>query len=151
MRLILAESADGFLAKPGADDMSWTGPTDKKLFKLFTLAGPGSVLLTSAITVQCMPQLWRRSLALVSRQTFPLRLAQATYPDAWLIGGPTLALAAVQEGLCTQVVLCTNRAQLGAGISSAPLRGALGTPDMECRIEDVRVQLWLRSHNPLGS
>jgi dihydrofolate reductase len=45
MKLIMACSRDGYLAKSANDDMSWTEGDDKKVFKLLTMGenmGAGS-------------------------------------------------------------------------------------------------------------
>jgi dihydrofolate reductase len=119
MRLILAVSADGFLATGPDDDMSWTGPDDKAAFRLLTSVG--GVYGAGSTTFDQMPALPGRRGYRITRNPgsarAPLessmtlgRFAHA-FPDAWLLGGPTVALEALRTGMVDQVYLCrTDRA-----------------------------------------
>ena len=100
MRLLMAVSADGFLARGPDDDMSWTGQTDKKLFRLLTLVDP--LLLAGATTAKLLPKLPGRTVVPLSRRGLALSDMQSV--DGWLIGGPTVAQEALRlawSGACS--------------------------------------------------
>jgi dihydrofolate reductase len=125
-KLILAASADGFLAKGDADDMKWTGRADKALFKMLTTSG--GVLVGGRRTVEQMPPLQYRTLLPLSRDTnrgMTLDQAHAMFnrdlQSAWLIGGPTVALEALKRGMVSRVYLNRVPSALGDGIPVQPL------------------------------
>ncbi len=104
MRLLLACSANGVLAHGPKDDMSWTGPIDKAIFR--TLTGVGGMCAAGTATYDLMPALDGREFIPLSRNGFTLRHLQNAYPDAWLLGGPNVAKAALLYGLVTEFHLC---------------------------------------------
>ena len=106
MRLILGISRDGFLARTENDDMRWLGPIDKAIFRILT--GINGTLIVSKKTAQNMPALEGRKLIPVSSSEFSLEEAAAAFEDAWLIGGPTLALIALKGGLIHETILCVS-------------------------------------------
>lgn len=126
LKLILAVSDDGFLASGPRDDMRWTGFTDKQIFRLLTYSHP--VMLVGRATAAVMPKLPHRQLVPLSRSPADgMLLADAAriHPNAWLIGGPTVALEALEAGLVDLTYLCRSSAMLGGGIPFKPLRDLL--------------------------
>lgn len=154
MRLILAVSADGHLARGPEDDMSWTGLTDKRLFRLLTLVG--SVCVAGSRTWLQMPKLGGRLVLPLSRehgrvldhpdgrQEAAMSLGKAFYrfPDAWLLGGPTVAMEALEANLVDQVYLC--RAE------NAVLHEAQAAFQPDPAYRDV-VSPWLMSRGEAGN
>jgi dihydrofolate reductase len=126
LKLLLAVSADGFLAKGPNDDMKWTGPADKAVFRLLTLTG--GVLLAGRQTAQQLPPLPGRKVVALSRQHhlgLTLREAYWSTPQAWLIGGPSVAAEALRENMVERAFLCRTDAILGEGIPIGPLAALL--------------------------
>ncbi len=120
MRLILAVSADGYLCSGPDDDMSWTSNEDKRLFRVLTSVG--SVLAAGRVTAELLKRsgltLEGRSLHSISRKSCVLSGFARRYPEAWLLGGPTIAMAARSEGLLSEVHLIFNKdVELGEGTS----------------------------------
>jgi dihydrofolate reductase len=124
-KLILAVSADGFLAKGPDDDMSWTGKVDKAIFRLLTTVTVPLPLLVGRKTAKAMPvQLPGRKLIVLSRNPkkgLDLRDAARAWPEAWLIGGAEVALQALELRLVQDAYLCYNREYLKEGIAAAPV------------------------------
>jgi len=109
MKLIMATSRDGFVARNESDDMSWTGSIDKAVFRLLT--STSSVLAVSAKTLQCMPkELPGRgklyALSTDPRRGMDLETFAANFPDAWLLGGQELAIFAMKNGFVDKAYLC---------------------------------------------
>ena len=134
LKIVMAVSKDGFVSFGPDDDMSWTGPDDKRAFRLLTAVG--GVLGAGRRTFEMLPRLkGRRVVCLSTRpvmvenaaaregQQFPFSdgpmPADAAYERAltlgqfahqhstgWLIGGQTVALEALAIGLVDQVFLC---------------------------------------------
>jgi dihydrofolate reductase len=118
LRLILAVSQDGFLAKGPADDMRWTSKDDKRMFRALTSVG--GVLGAGSRTFDQLPKLpGRRVIRLTSSpraEDAPVGRAGAlemtlgrfchAHPDAWLIGGPTIAREALELGMVGEVFMC---------------------------------------------
>lgn len=135
LKLILAVSADGFLALGPTDDMKWTGPIDKGIFKLMTLVEQSDlepVILFGRRTFEQMPKLAGRQIDFISRSgegTFAsrtLRIMANIHPTAWLGGGADVALSALQEGLVGQAfIFHSSEAILGGGIPFGPIRALL--------------------------
>ncbi len=129
MKLLLAASADGFLCKGLDDDMKWTGPNDKAVFKLLTLAD-GMPLLAGSRTKKMLPTLPHRKVFGISHiGGMNLEQAQLTFPDSYLIGGPTIAMAAIEAGFIHHTVICQGGVGIHEGIRLFPLMKALGLPD----------------------
>ena len=125
MRIIMAVSSDGFLCRGPDDDMSWTGPTDKLLFRALT--GVGGVCAAGAKTWDMMPgtrgrpAMNGRRLARLSRSGYTLQEFHYRYPHGWLIGGPTVAKAAIAQGMVDEVHLCwITHARLADGVRLGP-------------------------------
>lgn len=121
MKLLMAVSSDGFLAAGPDDAMRWTGVTDKAIFRLLTLTGDRyTPILAGRRTVGMLPRLHGREVKMLSRHNengVTLEDAEALYPEAWLIGGPTVALEALKRGFVRQAVICRCAATLYEGIS----------------------------------
>lgn len=119
MRLILARSLDGYLARNPKDDMAWTGQEDKRVFRLLTQVG--GRCYAGQRSWEQMPNLQGRKVFPVSRrseyaQNAPrgsvektVTLGQAFHQDrdAWLLGGPTLAMEALSIDMVDQVFMVT--------------------------------------------
>lgn len=127
MKLILAQSQDGFLATGPKDDMKWTGPVDKSVFKLVTLLG--GLCLAGRRTAVLLPNLPGRTVFPLSRnpgmvsvgghgrRTLTLDKAHRDFGEnAWLIGGAEIAERALKAGYISQAVICTVPSVLGDGI-----------------------------------
>lgn len=134
LKLVMAVSKDGFVSLGPNDDMLWTGPDDKRAFRLLTSVG--GVLGAGRRTFEQLPRLkGRRVICLSTRKGFvekaearearqhpfsdgpvsedasyerAMSLGQFAHqhPTGWLIGGQTVALEALSVGLVDQVFLC---------------------------------------------
>lgn len=138
LKLVMAVSADGFVAKGPRDDMRWTGHLDKQLFKLLTVSHP--VLLVGRKTFEVMPKLpWRRVVPLSRDPTLGVTLEQAVslYPGAWLGGGAEVAETALRAGLVETTYLCRVGARLGGGLPLAPIRALLSEHPRHVSVLDL--------------
>ena len=118
MNLIMAISRNGYVARSADDDMSWTGPIDKAVFKLLTSTHP--VLAVSAKTLEYMPKSLPGRGKLYALSTDPRKgvsLEDMTRfaPDAWLLGGQEIALYALKNGFVTKAYLCIAAADVEPG------------------------------------
>lgn len=109
MKLIMAVSKDGFVARGSDDDMTWTGPIDKAVFKLLT--STSDVLAVSAKTLQYMPNTLPGRGKLYALSTDPRRGIAledfaGMFPDAWLLGGQELGLYAMKNGFVNKAYIC---------------------------------------------
>lgn len=154
-KLLLAVSADGFLARGPDDDMKWTTHTDKAVFRLLTLTADWP-LLVSRKTAALMPTLPRRRIQLLStqpQQGATLVEMSWAFRDAWLIGGPTVALEAVRANLVSQAVICHSPVNLGEGIPFKPLEDALllagGTDASTFALGDITLSIYHRLQQPV--
>jgi hypothetical protein len=126
VRLLLAVSGDARLCKGPNDDMAWTGGMDKKTFRL--LSHVGGTCFAGTTTYAVMPPLGgRRKLMRVTRKPcYPgtdvtLEGAYEMDPMGWVIGGPTLALAALDAGFIHEAFLCSiEHVKLGQAWPDAP-------------------------------
>jgi len=112
MKLIMATSADGFIARGPDDDMKWSGSLDKLIFKLLTCTSGGQLGAGSTTYDQMPKQLNGRTLHCISRnipnrsrKCISLSQFYTVYPQGWLIGGQTIALTALEENLIHEVFL----------------------------------------------
>jgi dihydrofolate reductase len=109
MKLILACSFNGALCTGPKDNMRWTGGEDKRLFRLLTTTS-GGVCLVGSATLGVMPRdLPARKLVPLSRnpeEGLLLEDAAEAYPDAWLLGGPSIARLAMEHDLVSEAILC---------------------------------------------
>lgn len=145
MKLILAVSADGYLCKGPEDDMKWTGELDKFIFKLLTLSD-GATLLAGSTTFSQLPLLPGRKVVRISRGQYPgalsLPMAHQAYPDGWLLGGPTVAQAALRQGYVNRAYLCQNPNDLHGGIPAGVLKDLL--PETPChKLLFQGVEIWV--------
>ncbi len=151
MKLLLASSADGYFAKGPDDDMKWTGSTDKAIFRLLTMSEGSDVLLAGSRTFDQMPPLPHRIMVRVSRKPKPggttLEWAAKKWPNAWLIGGPTVAEAALELGLITRAFICISPVELGSGIHAQGVARLLPHEDAKVtlKIGDVQVKIFMES------
>lgn len=134
LKLVMAVSKDGFVSMGPNDDMLWTGPDDKRAFRLLTSVG--GVLGAGRRTFENLPRLKGRRVLCLSTRRIVLPNAEARegmcypfsdgslsddtayehamtlgqfahqYPNAWLIGGQTVVLEALSLELVDQVFLC---------------------------------------------
>lgn len=115
MQLVMAVSTDGYVAKSDHDDMSWTGRFDKNIFKLLTY---GKDIGLGAKTYDLMMDLKlpHRRLHRLSRERMSLPTFCKMFPAGVLVGGLTLAEAALDLGLLDSVILSHVPKVLGDGI-----------------------------------
>lgn len=134
LKLVMAVSKDGFVSMGPNDDMLWTGPDDKRAFRLLTSVG--GVLGAGRRTFEQLPRLKGRRVVCIStrramvenaaarearqapfgdgpipddaayEETMSLGMFSHRYPTGWLIGGQTVAQEAISIGLVDQVFLC---------------------------------------------
>lgn len=141
MKLIMAVSGNGFVATGEDDDMSWTGPIDKAVFKLLT--STSDVLAVSAKTLQYMPKELPGRGKLYGLSTDPRRGVDlesfaAMFPDAMLLGGQELGLYAMKNGFVDKVYLC--RAMTTMLVAPGPELFAVDpSEDPPQDLEDTRI------------
>jgi dihydrofolate reductase len=116
LKLVMAVSHDGFVAKGPTDDMRWTGSTDKQVFRLLT--GTGGVVGVGRRTAELMPEklAGRTLIRLSSFSGMNLGQFAYKYDGAWLAGGQTIAMEALRIDLVDEVHLCRNAVELGEGV-----------------------------------
>ena len=113
MRLLLAVSADGHFAKGPDDDMSWTGADDKALFRALTSVG-GLCCIGRRSAAHTPSKMIGRELKVLSTADGHWRLHEASAARdysggrAWLLGGPTLAMKALEENRLSEIHLCVS-------------------------------------------
>jgi dihydrofolate reductase len=147
-KLLLAVSADGFLARGPDDDMRWTGRDDKAVFRLLTLTGKGPVLVGRK-TAELLPALPGRTVHAISRGPKGITLQEASWAhrDAWLLGGPSVAREALEANLVELAVICQSPAVLGDGIPFKPLKDLLpGVCTYRQLIGGIYVDIYTRVH-----
>ena len=154
MRLIMAVSGNGFVATGEDDDMSWTGPIDKAVFKLLT--STSDILAVSAKTLQYMPKTLPGRGKLYGLSTNPakgvaLEDFAAMFPDAWLLGGQELALYAMKNGFVDKAYIC--RAMSSMLVSARPEHLAsepMEEPPVDTRIPDKLTDYFARRRYAKG-
>lgn len=134
LKLVMAVSKDGVVSLGPDDDMLWTGRDDKRAFRLLTHSG--GILGAGRKTFESLPRLKGRTVVCLSTRRGMVQNAAARealqfpmsdgplsdeaayestmtlgqfahrHPDAWLIGGQTVALEALSVSLLLLVVLC---------------------------------------------
>ncbi|URA07027.1 putative dihydrofolate reductase [Xanthomonas phage Elanor] len=142
MRLLLAVSADGYLALGPQDDMRWTGPIDKAVFRLLTLSSGNDTLYAGSRTFDQMPKLPGRRLERLSRSGKTVASAANTDRHSWLIGGGEVALEALRQGLIDRAFICVSPVVLGSGIPFAPLASLMPDPQYTIKVGDVKVMVY---------
>lgn len=117
MKLLMARSSDGRYARGPDDDMTWTGRTDKKVFRALT--NVGGVCFAGRRTYYLLrTRLPGRRVAMLSRDDpagFTLGEAWKRFPDSWLLGGQEVAMEALQMELLDEVHLSLIDVALGEG------------------------------------
>lgn len=154
MRAILAVSADGYLAKGQNDDMTWSGPTDKAIFRILTCTG--SLMAASRNTVRLMPsKLPGRTLVALSSQGYveheswgTLHEFSVAYPDAWLIGGPKLVMQALEAGMLHEVHLCRSLRQALPEPEALPIEDEI-TPWLKSSSNKAEITPWFKNTQTL--
>lgn len=135
-RLLLAVSADDFLARGPGDNMDWTSKSDKFLFRLLT---SGGTVVVGRRTYDVLPPLKNRDVYVLTRGCGGLSLIEAykRYDGAWLIGGPDVAEQALRQKLVDRAYICRQHdAVLGDGIPYGPLAKLLpSTPTFAGTLE----------------
>lgn len=135
----MAVSKDGWMARWLDDDMSWLGATDKAVFRILT--GVNGAIGAGRRTAETMPRrLPGRNLTVLSSMGKHTTLNQFydRHPDGWLIGGPRLALLALDLGLVDEVHLCRSDRMAFPVFEDAPITDLL-TPWLEARKYDVTI------------
>jgi dihydrofolate reductase len=158
LKLIMVVSADGFVSRGPDDDMRWTGKDDKRVFRMLTQVGTG-FLGAGRKTAALMPPLKGRTVVTLSHQlghTTLGRFAHA-YPGAWLIGGQTIALDALEHALVDEAYICHAHAHAFPypGMDRSRAQVDAVTPFLEnspfwatadrLAFGDVTVDIWRRS------
>lgn len=151
----MAVSADGYMARKEDDDMSWLGSADKAVFR--ALSAVGGVCGVGRRTISCMPNfLPGRTLIGISgsgqHPFMNLKDFDVMFPQAWLIGGPTVAWQAVMKGLVTEAHICRSDRKAFPSERDGPIEDTI-TPllvaqrwvtAVTTRVMDVRVEVWRR-------
>lgn len=135
LNIILAMSSDGYFAKSDQDDMKWTGGLDKTIFKVLSFEG-NSTILCGPKTFETLPLPLQARRVIVVRSNKRTNLYYESYSaamaqeisfdsipgrlkdlnDASIIGGPKLALAALEEGLVKRVYISVIPKKLKKGL-----------------------------------
>ena len=90
LNLIMAISADHFVAKGPKDKMRWTSITDKRVFQLLTSVG--GFLGAGRRTFDLLPALECRTIKCLSQNSFwTVNNFALSFPGSWLIGGQEVA------------------------------------------------------------
>ncbi len=118
LKLVMATSADRYVAKGPHDDMSWCPKGDKQLFRVLT--GINGTLGAGRVTAEQLPRLPGRTVVSLSNSPmFGMTLGAFAfkYPGAWLLGGQTIALEALSIDLVDEVHLVRNNVVLEEGVT----------------------------------
>ena len=117
MRLIMAISADGFVARDNRDCMGWTGQRDKWAFRLLTSVGGRCI--AGRVTANLLPTLPGRTVQAISSKGMILEEAyfRHGFHDAWLLGGQTLAISAFENSFIDEAFLCYSEVRIEEGIT----------------------------------
>lgn len=161
MRVLMAVSKDGYMARERDDRMGWLGATDKAVFRV--LSGVGGVMAAGSRTTALMPGTPGRRLLALSRSGYTLADLATEHPDAWLLGGPALALEALASDWAgvDEVHLCrSDRLAFPDPLCAGSIRDTLtpylegrGVPTdadngwrlgLKTRVLDVTVERWGR-------
>ena len=148
MKLIMAVSADGFVARKQDDDMSWLGWADKAVFRILTGVGSAPLCVGRRSAMHMPVVLPGRILYQVDRDQRTLEAFYAEHPDAWLLGGQKLALYAIEAGMVSEAHICRSARQAYPRDESAiedQLTLALYlkmSKVLETKVHDVTVENW---------
>lgn len=170
MRLVMAVSRDGYLCRGPQDDMRWTGPLDKFVFKLLTMSDDQPIAVGRTTATQ-LPSLPLRRVAVITRdpsgtierhpglfarpgwEAMRLSLLAMLWPDAWLIGGPCLAEEALASGLIDRAFICHVPVDVGPGPGHARLDALRhlmpeGGPDAMLDVKGISVHVHMGRNSP---
>jgi dihydrofolate reductase len=139
MKLVMAISIDNFIAKHEADPMDWLGPVDKKVFRIMT--GVGGICAAGRVTAELMPGLIGRRVITLTRNGMTLDHVAGLYPNAWLLGGQTVAINAFLRGYIDEVHLCRSPMKIFNGIPEM-ISPWLKTPVMKTRLDEYIVEVY---------
>lgn len=138
MRILMAISANGYTAQGPDDRMAWTGRHDKQLFRALTMVDGGFMLAgtsTYTMMLQNKKAFGGRSLFQVSTKHPGITLEDYHNRERrfqyWLIGGQTVALAALRKGFVTEVHLSRVHHEV-----------TIRNPDYEDAIRDWLIKNW---------
>lgn len=105
MKFMAAISPDGYMCRGPEDTMAWTPKIDKQIFQIISSLN-GGICLVSKKTLLNMPRfLEGRTLIPISRKNFNLAQAYEKFPNALIIGGPTLLKAANHFALIDELII----------------------------------------------
>jgi dihydrofolate reductase len=147
MRLIMAVSSDGYVARCHGDTMDWLGRDDKAVFRLLTATGDRALACGTG-TAPLLPPMVGRKVYALSRDDYGLSHFEQSHPNGWLIGGQTIALSALGQMYLSEVHLCRSDRM------AFPVDGAIRDLiterlmrenwdcDMKTRVGDVVVEAW---------
>lgn len=113
LKMVMAVSKEGYVARGPRDNMAWTGSLDKALFRLLTLSDP--VVGMSKRTLDLLPgKQWEKGLpgrevVELSRFGTTVEKFALDHPGAWLAAGPSLGIAAIEAGVVKRVFMCHLR------------------------------------------
>ena len=139
MKAIFVESLNGYLARGANDDMLWTPPLDKKIFKLLSFAF-GGVCVCSAHTYKLLPDAMRgdknrRFIIADKTGENSLVALNKKYPNGVLIGGPRFLTAAYNVGVIDTFIITTvNKVIAGAPEYKNPFAESLVKQGADCEI-----------------
>ena len=141
MKLVMAISADGFVAKNDHDTMEWLGHTDKKVFRILT--GVGGICAAGRVTADILPHLGARRVIRLTRDGMTLDHVAGLYPNAWLLGGQIAAINAFLRGYIQEVHLCRSMVKIKTGIPEM-ITPWLKKPVMITPIDNVILEVYRR-------
>lgn len=164
LKLIMSVSGDNYFCAHASDDMSWTGPWDKKAFALLTCTEHG-ICGAGAATYKVMPPLLRgREIYKISRtpsrdaDTISLSYFKDLAPHGWILGGPTFAKALFLTSQLGEIILCKNIVNLknkfgeldkkyeASWLINGLMDSQLWRIGNSIMLGDVLIQFWRRSH-----
>lgn len=113
MKAVFVESLNGYMAREAEDDMRWTPPIDKKLFRLVSSLY-GGVCVCSKHTYNLLPKQMvydtRRQFMIAEKiGPYSLKRINEVTPGAILIGGPKFLQAAYEEGVIDTFIITTTK------------------------------------------
>jgi dihydrofolate reductase len=123
LRVVMAVSNDGFVARDDQDNMKWTGQEDKNIFRVLT--GIGGDIAVGRTTFDQMPELsGGRRLICVSRdEALGISLSElfqlSRSRPVWLAGGQTVVMSALRHRMIREVHISRLHFNLSQGIKDS--------------------------------